>query len=241
LIFFSLGLLAFAVTDLVRWHPTCLDPLRSISSVVVGVGTTVAMAMSSGAVPWPALAIGAVAAAVLLVWVSLDYLETGPIWGIALVGVILIALFSLSGSAEPLDGSLTDWYEGLAFPFVKAVSLDQFVLGVAAALFLLATTNRVVRLVLDATLPGWKSGEDTLKGGRVLGPLERVIVGAIVLAGDPAAAAIVIAAKGLLRFPEIREGDDGPGPEAITEYFLIGTLTSLLIAVLLAVLVATAG
>lgn len=240
MILFSLGLLAFAVTDLVRWHPTCLDPMRSVGSVVAGVGATVAVAMLSNAVPWPIPVIGAAAAAVLLIWVSLDYLKSRPIWGIALVGGVLIALFALSGSADPLDGSLVDWYEGLGFSFVEAVSLDQFVLGVAAALFLLATTNRVVRLVLDAAIPDWASGEDTLKGGRVLGPLERLIVGAIVLAGDPAAAAIVIAAKGLLRFPEIREGD-GPGPEAITEYFLIGTLTSLLIAALLAVLVASAG
>jgi len=137
----------------------------------------------------------------------------------------------------------TSWRpsRGLAFPFVAEVSADQFTLALAVALFLLATANRIVRLLLDAALPQWKSGEDTLKGGRILGPLERLIVGAIVLSGDPAAAAIVIAAKSLLRFPEMRKGDDGPGPEAVTEYFLIGTLSSLLIAALMAILVISAG
>jgi hypothetical protein len=79
--------------------------------------------------------------------------------------------------------------------------------------------------------------EGVLAGGRIIGPLERLIIAAIVLAGDPAAAAIVVTGKGLLRFPEIRNERAGPGPDAITEYFLIGTFTSLAIAAGLAVLI----
>jgi hypothetical protein len=84
--------------------------------------------------------------------------------------------------------------------------------------------------------------------------MERVIIGAVILAGDPATAAIVIAAKGLLRFPEIgrgfgpdaedrEEGDDGGrlGPDENTEYFLIGTTSSLLLAGVLALCVSGAG
>jgi hypothetical protein len=82
--------------------------------------------------------------------------------------------------------------------------------------------------------------ESDVPGGRVLGPLERLIVFAIVLAGDPAAAAIVVTGKGLLRFPEIRRDSEQPGPDARTEYFLIGTFASLVIAALLAVVVLAA-
>ena len=46
--------------------------------------------------------------------------------------------------------------------------------------------------------------EKQLKGGRVLGPMERVFVVALGALGDLTAAAVVVAAKGLLRFPELQ-------------------------------------
>jgi hypothetical protein len=73
-----------------------------------------------------------------------------------------------------------------------------------------------------------------------LGPLERLIVFAILLAGDPAAAAFVITGKGLLRFPEIRTEARHPGPDSVTEYFLIGAFVSLLVASMMAVVVLAA-
>jgi hypothetical protein len=115
------------------------------------------------------------------------------------------------------------------------------VLGLSAVVFMTASGNRIVRLVLDAAGVSRRTSESALKGGRLLGPLERLIVFAIVLAGDPAAAAIVVTGKGLLRFPEIRTEARQPGPDSVTEYFLIGTFVSLLIASLLAVLVLAAG
>jgi hypothetical protein len=74
--------------------------------------------------------------------------------------------------------------------------------------------------------------------------MERIVIGAVILAGDPAAAAIVITAKGLLRFPEINRGSKDErqcsqgekkrmSPDENTEYFLIGTIASLLLATLL--------
>lgn len=241
MILLAAGLLAFAVTDLVRWQPTKVSPWRGLGAIVVGTGSVTALAaLSDSPFCSPLLASG-VTAVGLMVWVGLDYVEIKPGWGIAYVLVVLLALFACSGSADEIGGPLEEWYRDLDFGFARVVSVERFTLAVTATLFLLATTNRIVRLVLDAALPDWKQGETALKGGRVLGPLERVIIGAIVLAGDPAAAAIVIAAKGLLRFPEIKEREDMPGPDAITEYFLIGTLTSLLIAATLAILVAGAG
>lgn len=241
MILLSLGLLAFAVTDLVRWHPVRVSPWRSAAAVALGAASAASLAALGDASSSAPLLTAAIAAAVLSLWVGLDYRKTRPIWGIALILGVLLALFALSGSGDSIGGPLEEWYQNLDFGFVRTVSVDEFTLGLTVALFLLATTNRIVRLVLDAALPEWKSGEQTLKGGRVLGPLERLIVGAIVLAGDPAAAAIVIAAKSLLRFPEIKHSDEDPGPEAVTEYFLIGTLTSLLIAALFAIFVAGAG
>lgn len=241
MILFAAGLLAFAIADLVRWHPTKVGQWRSVAAIAAGAGSVTALAALTDAFPCSPLLAGVVAVLGLLLWVGLDYLAIKPGWAITYVLAVLIALFACSGSAEPIGGSLQEWYGNLGFRFVQKVSVEEFTLALTASLFLLATTNRIVRLVLDAALPGWKQGESALKGGRVLGPLERVIIGAIVLAGDPAAAALVIAAKGLLRFPEIKEKDGVPGPDAITEYFLIGTLTSLLIAAIMAILVAGVG
>lgn len=71
----------------------------------------------------------------------------------------------------------------------------------------------------------------------MLGPLERLFIFALALGGDLAAAAVVVAAKGLLRFPELRRAEEDrgrPGSDLVTEYFLVGTLTSWLVAVVLA-------
>ena len=164
-------------------------------------------------------------------------------------------MFAFSGSADTISGSLRDWYANLDFAFVDSVPIDEFMLGLGAGLFLLAAANRVVRLILDATETPVGTGESALRGGRVLGPMERLIVAALVLAGDPAGAAIVIAAKSLIRLPEIRSNTQEPEeqPEAepegsakaqsdqVTEYFLVGTFGSLLLAAAVAELVLVTG
>ena len=54
-----------------------------------------------------------------------------------------------------------------------------------------------------------------LKGGRLLGPLERLLILGLGLAGEVTAASIVIAAKGLIRFPELQaERDHARGADA---------------------------
>lgn len=201
---------------------------------------TVGLAALGGLTWGGVLAIGVGTATTLAIWVAFDYppLDTHPGLALAWVSAVLVALFASIGSVPAIEGPLESWYSNLDFAFVNTVSIDRFALGLCAALFLLATANRIVRLVLTAAVTSWQSGERVLAGGRLLGPMERIIVAAAVLAGDPAAAAIVIAAKGLLRFPEIRADRQPPhGPDAATEYFLIGTFTSLLLATALSVLI----
>lgn len=60
-----------------------------------------------------------------------------------------------------------------------------------------------------------------LRGGRVIGYLERIVVVAALGLQWPEAIAIVLAVKGLGRYPELRE----PGA---AEQFIIGTLASVL-------------
>ena len=68
------------------------------------------------------------------------------------------------------------------------------------------------------------------EGGRLLGPMERLVILGLGLAGDYTAAGIVVAAKGLLRFPELQAARKEPTIAAVTEYFLVGSFTSWLLA-----------
>ncbi|GAA4491922.1 hypothetical protein [Microbacterium panaciterrae] len=65
------------------------------------------------------------------------------------------------------------------------------------------------------------------RGGRLIGPLERVIVLLLTLFAAYPLLAAMLAAKGIVRFPEIsRDGASG----ARAEYFLVGSLVSWVVA-----------
>jgi len=66
------------------------------------------------------------------------------------------------------------------------------------------------------------SSTDILRGGAIIGVLERLAVCLAILAGQPVAIAYVVAIKGLGRFAELK------GTPVAAERFIIGTLTSML-------------
>lgn len=70
-------------------------------------------------------------------------------------------------------------------------------------------------------------------GGAVIGALERGLAYVFVLAGDFGAIGLILAAKGLIRYGEIRDAKD----QKVAEYVLVGTMLSLLWAVLAALAV----
>jgi hypothetical protein len=78
------------------------------------------------------------------------------------------------------------------------------------------------------------SAAPALKGGRLIGPLERILVFSLTLALMYPLIAAILAAKGIVRFPEINR-DSAAGNRA--EYFLIGSLVSWVIALAAAFLV----
>ncbi len=73
-----------------------------------------------------------------------------------------------------------------------------------------------------------------LRGGAWIGALERLAVFAGLAAGFPEGVAVVLALKGVGRFPDLR----GDGSGAATERFIIGTFTSVLWAAACAGIVA---
>lgn len=240
-------LLTLGVVDLVRWSPEAAPGHRT--GVALGCGAAAALGLallavggrSAGAVA------GVTAAGVVpaLVWVVADAprLRHRGSTPLAAIAVLAVAVLALVPVAPPVTGPLERWYAGLDLPGLRGVPVVQALTAVAAGVFALATTNRVVRLVLAAAGTPPRSGEANLRGGRLLGPLERTFILALALAGDLTAAAVVIAAKGVLRLPEIRSAREERrgGADVVTEYFLVGTFTSWLLAVALAGLVHLAG
>jgi hypothetical protein len=70
--------------------------------------------------------------------------------------------------------------------------------------------------------PTGPQARSVLRGGTWIGVLERAAIAGAILAGFPTGVALVIAVKGLGRYPEIREH---PGA---SERFVIGTLASMI-------------
>ncbi|MDP9693630.1 UNVERIFIED_ORG: hypothetical protein J2X79_001178 [Arthrobacter globiformis] len=69
---------------------------------------------------------------------------------------------------------------------------------------------------------GEASAKRILRGGAIIGVLERLAVCLAILAGQPVAIAYVVAIKGLGRFAELKE------TPVAAERFIIGTLASML-------------
>ncbi|MGZ4589316.1 MAG: hypothetical protein ACXV2H_03430 [Actinomycetes bacterium] len=68
--------------------------------------------------------------------------------------------------------------------------------------------------------------ETVLRGGAWIGYLERSAIAATLLAGWPEGMALVLAVKGVGRYPELKE--PAPGGSSAPEAFIIGTLVSVL-------------
>jgi hypothetical protein len=87
--------------------------------------------------------------------------------------------------------------------------------------------------------PVQRAGE-VLRGGAWIGALERLATYVAIVAGWPEGLALVLAVKGLGRYPELRaSGEDIKG--ATAERFIIGTFTSVLWALACAGVVLASG
>ena len=162
-------------------------------------------------------------------------------WPLLALIVSVIAVVLLP---SPNGGGQFDvWVQSVRLP-VFVQSPGQLVLLLGCGLFLLETANIVVRLVLASESPRSGLSEDSseLKGGRIIGPLERLLVFGLAAGGQFAALGGVLAAKGVVRFPElsrsVRKRKAGDPPSKDPEYFLIGSLASWGLALLVSLLIA---
>jgi hypothetical protein len=228
-------LIAVGIADLCRravraaWAPLVIGPV-----VVAGCATLGAL-WHRGDTP---LLVLAAVAAVVWEWLCLRAEGSGRQQAapLAVFAAALVLLIMLSGWSSPVNGLIARWSGWVQLP-LSHVTPTRLLMIVAVVLVQFATGNQLVRLVLGSVGAVRPAGEpqpsDRLKGGRLLGPMERLLILSLGVGGQVAAASAVVAAKGIIRFPELsaqknRNGD--VGIDEVTEYFLVGSFTSWLLA-----------
>ena len=181
-----------------------------------------------------ALALLLLAALVPLLDRPLRRLVADPVLPVAVLAAALLASAAAAGAAAD---DVSGWQRAGAA-----------VLGVLVAV---TSGSHVVRAVFRLTRREWRpvrtgaatpppAGADddaleleapgsVLRGGAWIGYLERGAVSATLLAAFPEGLALVLAVKGVGRYPELRDAgrEGGRGADA-PEEFIIGTLASLL-------------
>lgn len=125
----------------------------------------------------------------------------------------------------------------ISFPAVLQDNIKYVALVfifLATLTFLINGGTYIVRGILDktGTIPKKEEKVDQLEynRGRLIGNLERILLFLFVLAGSYEALGFIIAAKGLIRAKEFNDRN-------FAEYFIIGSLSSALVAVVVGVIV----
>lgn len=231
----GLLLIGFALADLAH----TVRPVKVVPEAAAAIAT-VLLGLVAGLTEGRDLVAVLVVAAAVVAWgqsVTLGFGRGSAAVPLAVAATALTLVIALSGQAGPVDGVIARWLDGLAVPALSGLEPERFLLLVGVFLVQLSTGNVVVRLVLRVTgtmhplRDGAPAGpEARLKGGRLLGPMERVLVLGLGLAGHVTAASIVVAAKGLLRFPELSSDRGQERIHRLTEYFLVGSFVSWLLA-----------
>ncbi|MFS3130594.1 hypothetical protein ACLM5J_19490 [Nocardioides sp. Bht2] len=227
----ALWLLGAGLVDLAH----SARPSRHLPSALGAFGT-LAVALLAGLVTGADLAMLVALCAAVAGWGYLVTYSFGrqQAWA-ALAGYASMALLLvlLAQQAGPVGGPFADWVRSTPLPILDERDPQQVLLLLAVLVAQMSTGNVIVRLVLAATgtvNPSKGPGAaNTLKGGRLLGPMERIFIVGLGVAGHATAASIVIAAKGLLRWPELqahRDATSGPSIDDVTEYFLVGSFVS---------------
>lgn len=128
------------------------------------------------------------------------------------------------------------WVADLASPTRTGMRWGRYALYAAGYWYALVGGMAIVRLVLGLVPVRERGGAGEgitvpageLARGRIIGILERGLAVTLVLLGEYGALGLIVAAKAIARFRGLEDRD-------FAEYFLIGTLASLLHALLVAV------
>lgn len=156
----------------------------------------------------------------------------------AFFGSVLLMLATASAASPSSTGPLGRYLASSSIGRIAALRVDMAVWLIGVSLFFTSPCNALVRMSLDSIGTPVVRAQQRLKGGRLIGPLERGLIFGLALAGAATAAALVVSAKGLLRFPELNgmndqeDSRDGKRIDEVTEYLLVGSLVSWTLALL---------
>lgn len=133
--------------------------------------------------------------------------------------VVLLGVFTVLTSVGPpiLSRMPSEWSRTWELGMVLLAGLAfNWNGGAALVSGLLATLSPSLEEEEDSGVQG---------SGRLIGGLERTIALVLILMGQWAAMVLLVAAKSIARFEELKE-------RSFAEYYLVGTLASLLVAIL---------
>lgn len=215
-------------------------PRRSVRAVLLVL--LLAMMIATGACS-AAIIPGVIAAALTGLWLwsmPLDARARASFWPAVLLAAVVFSATALL-PARTRSGLIGEVWS-MPSP-IGDIRFDVALLALGVVLFATESANAVVRAALDregtwrpadlgGTLRGGRLRQSQppatgFQGGRLIGPLERILVVALTLTSAYSLLAAMLAAKGIVRFPEIsKDGETG----ARAEYFLVGSLVSWVIA-----------
>lgn len=242
----SVLLLLIGLSDVVRAGPSRFLAWALAAAVWLAVG---ALAVWGLGLPPVAIAGCVILAAGWMLTLPVeDSSRPRLLWPVLALVAVVAALTAFEPTTA--EGFLLDVYASIANDAIGGVSPDTALAAIAVAVFLTRSGNVVVRAALgrssrdavprspsawelrirgrllgtvDRPSPNPSIPTTTLRGGRFIGPSERLLILGLALVGAQTLIAGLLAAKGVVRFPEISE-DRASGSKA--EEFLVGSLTS---------------
>jgi len=133
-----------------------------------------------------------------------------------------------------IDTDFVEYYSNILFygqngQNVLLLSFKRYIIILVVYLYVTFGGAVFIRMLVKYIFPDRNQGIIILKSsntaGRYIGILERALILTLVLKGLLSAVALVLTAKSIARFNELKEKD-------FAEYYLIGTLASMLIAII---------
>ena len=157
-----------------------------------------------------------------------------PLIRLVRAGLLLLAVALCVVASQPLGSRAAKMSAVFGVVVLLTAPANQVVADILAVAR--QSSRGSGEVVADGCRPSLESGGQdesgsSMRGGRWIGPLERILILLLASVEAPAAIAAIVAAKGVIRFPEISQ--DKAGQKA--EEFLIGSFASWILAVLGAV------
>ncbi|UUT35119.1 hypothetical protein [Microbacterium elymi] len=168
----------------------------------------------------------ALCAALVLIVIALRRPTTYPLMVAGILVVVALLVVAISPVNTPALMGLILTMLGVAVAVLGGNPISRRVLDVAAGSRVRETEDGGIIVAARDEEAATGEPRTLMRGGRVIGYLERLAAVVAIVVGYPEAIAVVVAVKGIGRFSELSE------PES-RERFIVGTLASLLWACVL--------